>query len=168
MCSSRSYNQTLTPFDAMQELYKLRKKYFQAEIVDKFMDCMGVYPNGSLVEFKSGEVGLVLVQNHSNRSKPQVMLLLNSRKIALKIFEVIDMSKPAVSEAGKTHVIIRVLNKEDFDVDMSMIYDKLKIAVCNLDFPVSKDNEYVVDKIFFMFKSILMGVMFNIKKIFKR
>ena len=168
MCSPRSYNQTLTPFDAMQELYKFRKKYFQAEIVDKFMDCMGVYPNGSLIEFKSGEVGLVLVQNYSNRSKPQVMILLNSSKIALKTFEVIDMSKPAVSKAGKPFVIIRALNKDDFDVDMSMIYDKLKIVVCNLAIPVFNDIESITDKIFFMFESMLMGVMLNIKKIFKR
>jgi len=168
MCSQRPYNQALTPFDAIQELYKLRKKYFQAEIVDKFMDCMGVYPNGSLVEFKSGEVGLVLAQNHSNRSKPQIMLLLNSSKVALKIFEVIDISKPQVTEAGKSLVVVRALNKDDFEVDMAMIYEKLKLVVRNLDFPVSNDKESVSDKLLFIFESMYMSIMLAIKKIFKK
>ena len=147
MCSQRPYNQTLTPFNAVQELYKLREQYFQAELVDKFMHCMGVYPNGSLVEFKSGEVGIVLTQNFSNRNQPQIMFLLNSSKQVIRDFKVIDMRKEPVSDSGNLLVIIRSLNETDINIDLSIVYEKLKIVLLEVELPVTEDKGVLLDRI---------------------
>jgi len=166
MCSQRPYNQTLTPFDAMQELYKLRKQYFQAELVDKFMHCMGVYPNGSLVEFKSGEVGIVLTQNHSNRNQPLIMLLLDSNKQAIKDFKVIDMRKQPVSVEGDLLVIVRSLNENDFNINLSMIYKKLKVVLPDIDLPKINDDVSVVNEAVFMIENYMTRFIKAIKKMF--
>ncbi|RDH84816.1 MAG: hypothetical protein DIZ80_04955 [endosymbiont of Galathealinum brachiosum] len=155
MCSQRPYNQSLTPFDAIQELYKLRKQHFQAELIDKFMHCMGIYPNGSLVEFKTGEVGVVLAQNYTNRSKPQIMLLLNSDKQARVDFKIIDMRKLPKSDNDKTLVIVRSLKQNDFNIDLTTIYQKLKLVLPELDFQKTNPVGKTMDRVLLFIKSLL-------------
>lgn len=93
MVSKRSYSEAISGHTALQKIYNWRNLYFQDELVQQFLRCMGVYPTGSLLEMKSGEVGIVLAQNREKHVKPRVMLLLDKDKHALRDFKVIDLSK---------------------------------------------------------------------------
>lgn len=93
MVSKRSYSEPISAYTALQKLYGWRNLYFQDELVEQFLKCLGVYPTASLVEMKSGEVGLVLSQNRKKHIRPKVMLLLNKNKQALRDFKVVDLSK---------------------------------------------------------------------------
>ncbi|MFK5948330.1 MAG: HD-GYP domain-containing protein [Methylococcales bacterium] len=166
MCSKRPYHQSLTPFDSIQELYKLRKQHFQAELVEKFMHCMGIYPNGSLVEFKTGEVGVVLAQNYDKRNQPQIMLLLTSDKQANKNFKIIDMRKQPVTDSGKLLVIVKILKQNDFNIDLTTIYQKLKIVLPDKDFQKINVVSSVTDKTVLMLERNWSGFLASIKNLF--
>ena len=60
MTSDRSYRKALGKHAALQELYRMRDKAYAAEIVEQFMQCLSVYPTGSLVELDDGRVALVI------------------------------------------------------------------------------------------------------------
>jgi len=92
MVSKRSYSDPISPHTALQKLYNWRNLYFQDEIIQQFLRCLGVYPTGSLLEMKSGEVGIVLAQHREKHTRPKVMLLLDKDKKALRDFKVIDLS----------------------------------------------------------------------------
>ena len=93
MTTIRPYaSNTYSPNDAINELYHLRDKTFQAELVEQFIQTVGLYPTGSLVELNSGAVGVVLEVNDLKRLYPTVMIILDKDKQPLDEFETMDLS----------------------------------------------------------------------------
>ena len=83
---------------------------------------MGVYPTGSLVEMKSGEVGIVLSQSRERHIKPTVMLLLDSDKQAFRDFKVLDLMKSAERSGSDTFEILRGLDQGAYGIEPSDFY----------------------------------------------
>lgn len=99
MTTKRPYTDNIyTPHEAINELYRCRGSYFQAELVEQFIQTVGLYPTGSLVEFSSGEIGVVIEVNDLKRLFPTVMLLLDKDKLPLAEFQTINLSKQANQE----------------------------------------------------------------------
>jgi HD-GYP domain-containing protein (c-di-GMP phosphodiesterase class II) len=80
MISYRPYAQQRTVYDAIRVLYKGRGTEFDAVLVDQFIELMGVYPVGTLVELNSGEVAVVIGQNHDARLLPRIALVRDRNK----------------------------------------------------------------------------------------
>jgi len=82
MTSERPYieSRPLSPHEAITELYSLRDDKFQAELVEQFIQTVGLYPTGSLVELNTGQVGAVVETNGLRRLQPTLMLLLDENK----------------------------------------------------------------------------------------
>ena len=102
MTSPRPYARSLSPHQAVAELYEQRDRQFQAEIVEQFIQACGIYPTGSLVELTSGEVGVVIEVHSLKRLRPRVMLLLDRDKRPLPEFRIVDLgtSAPDPREPG--------------------------------------------------------------------
>lgn len=80
MTSERPYRPALSRAEALQQLVKQRNGQRDADLVEQFVRCMGVYPVGTLVELNTGEVGVVMAQNPAQRLRPRVMMLTNPTK----------------------------------------------------------------------------------------
>ena len=94
MTSKRIYTEkTFTPHEAMNELYKTRGNLFQSELVEQFIQTVGLYPTGSLVELNTGEVGVVTEINDLKRLYPTIMLLIDTNKKPYDEFNIVDLSK---------------------------------------------------------------------------
>ncbi|MEJ1381182.1 MAG: DUF3391 domain-containing protein [Candidatus Sedimenticola sp. (ex Thyasira tokunagai)] len=95
MTSRRPYTSKgpKSPHEAINELYEVRGSLFQAELVEQFIQTVGVYPTGSLVELNTGEVGAVVAINGLRRLRPSVMLLLDENKQPISPFRYMNLSK---------------------------------------------------------------------------
>lgn len=91
MASVRPYRPPISRHQALQHIYAARDKLFQAELVEQFQVCLGVYPTGSLVELSSGEVAVVMMQNQARRLRPRVLVLSTPNKQPLAEFHVLDL-----------------------------------------------------------------------------
>ncbi len=80
LTNPRRQGQVFSPGDAIVDLHKQRHEAFQGELIDEFIQAIGIYPTGSLVEFKSGEVAIISEQNEGWRLRPRVLLLLDEAK----------------------------------------------------------------------------------------
>ena len=100
-------------------LYNARDKAFQEELVEQFIQCLGVYPTGSLVELVSGEVAIVIAQNRVRRLRPRIMLILGHDKVALNNFETIDLDRET---PGRTLEIARVLDPGTYGINPKEYY----------------------------------------------
>lgn len=104
MINERSYRKAIAKHAALQELYRERDALYAAEIVEQFMQCMSVYPTGSLVELSNGEVAIVTGQNAARRLRPKVMVLTDPDKAVLEQFRAIDLMMQAEGEAEALQV----------------------------------------------------------------
>ena len=97
MITPRPYAAARSSFDAMQELHDLKGVMFQGELVEQFMQTVGLFPTGSIVELNTGEVAIVVAQNPMRRLKPKVVKVLDAEKRASQAYLMVDL----MSEDGE-------------------------------------------------------------------
>jgi putative nucleotidyltransferase with HDIG domain len=76
--TEKSYASARSSAKAVTAIVALRGKAFHPELVDQFVQVVGVYPIGSIVRLNTSEVGLVLEQNKLWRLKPLVLVLVGA------------------------------------------------------------------------------------------
>jgi len=122
MTSQRPFSAARSPYSALQNIYNWRASAFQPELVEQFLQCMGVYPTGSIVEMTNGEVGIVLEQNVTQRMRPKIMLLLDEDKAHLREYKTIDLGKQFVDSSGYPMNIYRGLDPGEYGIDPTEYY----------------------------------------------
>jgi len=122
LTSNRPHSRQLSHDEAIRTLYKLKDKDFQTDILETFIQCLGTYPSGSLVELNSGEVGVVLQQNRISRLRPRVMLILNPKKEFNNYFPVLNLLLKPTDSYGKTIEISKLLQPGAYGIDPSEFY----------------------------------------------
>lgn len=78
--SDRVYKKGKTHLEAISIMTKDAGTHLDSRLVYKFIECMGIYPPGNLVELNSGEVGLVIEVNPEHKLKPKILLILDEQK----------------------------------------------------------------------------------------
>ena len=107
----RPYGEALAPSNALNMLYGWRDVRFDGGLVEQFIQCVGIYPVGALVELYSGEIGIVIAQNPVMRLLPRVMAVLDSRRNPLKPQRIVDRAS-----------IKRTLEKGSVPIDASEFF----------------------------------------------
>jgi HD-GYP domain-containing protein (c-di-GMP phosphodiesterase class II) len=120
--SQRIYRKQASHEKAIKELYNLRDIDFQADMVEMFIQCLGVYPTGSLVELNTGEVGIVLQQNKISRLKPRVMIILNRKKEFNNYFPIINLLTDGHGKNEQPMEISRTLEPDSYGINPSEFY----------------------------------------------
>lgn len=80
MTSGRIYCEAQSPAEALRKIIKSKGVHHDPELVEKFIECIGVYPIGSIVELNSGELGIVLPDEDYNNLQPRVIIVTDSKK----------------------------------------------------------------------------------------
>ena len=75
LITPRAYANAAAPQDALMNLYEWSGSSFHEPMVEQFVQAVGVFPVGSLVELNSGEVGVVVAHNRIRRLEPKVLML---------------------------------------------------------------------------------------------
>jgi HD-GYP domain-containing protein (c-di-GMP phosphodiesterase class II) len=122
LVSHRPYAAQLSSYDAVREIYKWRGNLFQPEVVEQFMQVVGAFPTGSLVELNTGAVGVVISQNESRRLRPRLMLILDERKRKLPRFETIDLLHDNVWSNTDKFWIDKHVDPSVYGIDPQTLY----------------------------------------------
>ncbi len=119
--SHRSYARAVSPSQAIKMLYEWKDSDFQAELVEEFIQAIGIYPAGSLVELSSGEVAVVVAEYRTRRLRPKVMVLLDAEKNPLTSFKTIDLLNEKFTDDGMALEIVNSLEPDAYGIDMAAI-----------------------------------------------
>jgi len=122
MISERVFASALSPHDAIKKFYEWRNIDFQAELVEQFIQIVGIYPAGTLVELSNGMVGVIVNQHRVWRLRPQIMLLLNENKEPLTDFKTIDLFIQTVDEEGNSLDIVKSVEPGMYGIDPKEFY----------------------------------------------
>jgi HD-GYP domain-containing protein (c-di-GMP phosphodiesterase class II) len=120
--SERPYSHAMSAHEAVHLLYDWRDKDFQADMVEQFIQCIGVYPAGTLVELNTGEVGMVLAQNRVRRLRPKVMLVLDNDRAPYEFSPTLDLIDDPVDANGNPIEIREALAPGAYGIHASDFY----------------------------------------------
>jgi HD-GYP domain-containing protein (c-di-GMP phosphodiesterase class II) len=105
MTSERTYAVTRSSFDAMKELFKMAESQLHAPLVEEFVQAIGIFPVGSMIELSSGEIAIVLEHNKIRRLEPRILMLTAADKSLLQKPEVMDLMRQKIP-SGREHIKI--------------------------------------------------------------
>jgi len=83
LITPRAYANASAPQDALMNLYEWSGTSFHEPMVEQFVQAVGVFPVGSMIELTSGEIGVVVAHNRVRRLEPKVLILSNPDKSPL-------------------------------------------------------------------------------------
>lgn len=90
--SDRCYHKGMAPTEALTRLYGWRGTDFAPDLVEQFIQCLGIYPIGSLVELNSAEVAIVITNEPHNRLLPKIQIILDHQKNPIYSPRIVDLA----------------------------------------------------------------------------
>ena len=131
LSNPRESAEPVAPSRAVSLLYNMRGKKFQEDLVVQFIQSVGLYPTGTLVELTTGDVGVVMEQDPKSRLTPRVAVI--SRGAVNDDFILIDLkyelaARKTLQKAGRDGVrsaaklaIARDLEGSGYDIDLKKV-----------------------------------------------
>jgi HD-GYP domain-containing protein (c-di-GMP phosphodiesterase class II) len=111
------FGENLSPSNALNIIYKMRGKQFHNALVEQFIQCIGVFPVGSVVELNSGEVAIVIAQNMVRRLQPRIMVVKDAHGHPLIPYKMLDLMKEPKVRPGEPYRIQRTLEYDTVKID---------------------------------------------------
>ncbi|RLA47802.1 MAG: diguanylate cyclase [Gammaproteobacteria bacterium] len=118
---------------AVSLLYNMRGNEFQEDLVVQFIQSIGLYPTGTLVELTTGDIGVVVEQHPKSRLTPQIAIPdhieegLNENVFLVDLRDEEQVRK-ALAEKGRKNLedidriaIARDLEPTGYDIDLTNV-----------------------------------------------
>ena len=109
LITPRPYAKASAPQDALMNLYEWSGTSFHEPLVEQFVQAIGVFPVGSLVELSSGEVAVVLAHNRVRRLEPRVLVLSTTDKRPLDTPLQRDLYQESKNARGRQTRPLRIM-----------------------------------------------------------
>lgn len=129
----REAAEPVAPSRAVSLLYNMRGNQFQEDLVVKFIQSIGLYPTGTLVELTTGDIGVVVEQHPQSRLMPQIAVLDQEEATLGGNCLLVDLkdeqeTRRILMDSGRERVmsvarvaIARDLEPTGYDVDLTAI-----------------------------------------------
>ncbi|MDO6441904.1 HD-GYP domain-containing protein [Marinobacter sp. 2_MG-2023] len=103
--STRVYKKAMASMQALEIIYNNRGTQFDTELADAFIRMVGIYPPGSIVEMRNGEVGIVVESYEDHRLKPKVLMVRDVNGSSISTSKVLDLRESPVDDSGRVYQI---------------------------------------------------------------
>jgi HD-GYP domain-containing protein (c-di-GMP phosphodiesterase class II) len=122
LISDRAYASAISPHDAIRKLYDWSDIDFQLELVEQFIQVVGIYPVGTIIELSDGRVGAIVAHHRVWRLKPKIMLILDKSKKPYGDFKIIDTYSTKLGEDGRPLSILKSIDPGLYGIDTKQLY----------------------------------------------
>lgn len=117
MTAERVYKAGMHPIKAFKILIRESPNSYDKALVGQFIQCLGLYPIGTLVKLNSGKVGLISRLNKNKPLNPFVRVFYNTRLNQVITMEELDLSKPKYNDQIESCV-----KPEEFNLDLMKFF----------------------------------------------
>jgi hypothetical protein len=125
--SDRVYQNGRTHLEATKVMTKHCGSHLDSGLTYKFIECLGIYPPGSVVEMTNGEIAVVAEVNHNQQLKPKIIILLDENKQP-RPERLIDLSKIDLDASGQIYGIRKVVRADEYNIDLNKYYQNRLIG----------------------------------------
>ena len=122
--SDRVYQKGRTHLEATNILTTMSGSHLDPLLVIKFIESLGVYPPGCVVEMTNGSIAIVVEVNEKIKLRPKIIILLDEDKNQVAEEVVLDLSKMITDRAGEFYTIRGIVKPEDWNIDSSKYYQE--------------------------------------------
>jgi HD-GYP domain-containing protein (c-di-GMP phosphodiesterase class II) len=104
--------------DALKSIYMMRGSFFDRELVEEFIKCLGIYPIGSVVELNNGDIAIVVSTKPGKQLLPTIMVVKDSNGVRRQP-NIVNLEHFREQEGLSKLYIIRVVDPNSVGIDLS-------------------------------------------------
>lgn len=97
LTADRVYKKGMSPAEAFKILLSMTPNHLDKELVYKFINCIGVYPVGAIVELSDGRVGIVWTSKEGEPLKPEVKCFYSRKYKRFIDVAMVDVKRSSVT-----------------------------------------------------------------------
>lgn len=121
--SDRVYQKGRTHLDATNIMSNLAGQHLDKALVIKFIESIGVYPPGCLVQMTNGAIAIVVEVNEKLKLRPKIIIILDEERNPVPE-EVINLSAMITDKRGDIYTIKCIVRAEDWNIDANKYYQE--------------------------------------------
>ncbi len=121
--SKRIYSPAKTSLEGLRILIGAKGSHFDPDLVDRFVECIGIYPAGSVAELNTGEVAIVLPSPHEQRNTPNVLVVRGKDKKPCAERK-INLKDNIEDDNGQRIKINHLLSDDAFGIDLAKFHEQ--------------------------------------------
>jgi len=138
--SDRPYSDGRPAPHALKILENGSGSKFDPHLITAFLKWIGMYPVGTLVELRTGEVAFVLKRNPKKSLSPRIMIVTDENK-KTGHQKVIDLSAMIIHSSGRPYKIGAALKNRAFGINIRKYLDKENFDVPEWCKPQTSNND---------------------------
>ena len=116
LTANRCYKDGMSSADAFKVLLTLTPFHLDKDLVYQFINCVGMYPVGAIVELNDGKIGIVWTSNISEPLKPEVKCFYSRKYKRFIDVKFIDLK-------DKRYKIEKAIAPCDLEIDPTQFFD---------------------------------------------
>ena len=130
--SDRIYQKGRTHLEATHVLTNMSGTQLDPTLVIKFIESLGVYPPGCLVEMTNGAIAIVIECNEKIKLRPKIIIILDEEKKPAQE-QLIDLSQMIRDKQGDVYTIKGIVRAQDWNIDPRKYYGE---GILHKAFPI--------------------------------
>lgn len=123
LTSDRVYHKGKSPHEALKFIYSLRGTHFQAEWVDRFVQSVGIYPPGTIVQLSTDHVAVVMDINQTALHAPLVKVIADPTGMIYSRPKLMNLASEREAQGVK---IKKVLSRDEAGFDPAYYFNPPK------------------------------------------
>lgn len=122
--SDRVYHDGYSPHTALRKMYEWVPGQFDGELMEAFIQCIGIYPIGSIIRLNTQQIGVVVQLNQSQKLKPTVLLLVDSFGQPYAVPRLVNLASTSWDKANTHFTIQDILEPGAYNLDVRQIIER--------------------------------------------
>jgi putative nucleotidyltransferase with HDIG domain len=124
--SDRAFRKALQPHEAIRQIYEKGHVEFDRLLVERFIQCIGIYPFGTLVLLDTEEMAVVCGTQGDSLLRPQVLVIYRNSKTPYPEPFLADLSEKSESSSWYRRSIIMPLDPEKWNIQLETYLGDLR------------------------------------------
>ncbi|MCW8880491.1 MAG: DUF3391 domain-containing protein [Kangiellaceae bacterium] len=90
-------SRAVSPAESVTNLFKVANKQFSKQLIEQFVQSVGIYPVGCVVQLSDNSLGMIIDQTPKQRLRPKVAVVKNEADEILTEPKIIDLANQEVN-----------------------------------------------------------------------
>lgn len=112
-------NMQMSCSNALKSIYTMRDTFFDSELIESFIKCLGIYPIGSVVQLNNDTIGIVIAMKPDKHLLPTVMIIRDGKGELRHPPQVINLDSFRDHDGKPLLLINKVIEPNAVGIDLS-------------------------------------------------
>ncbi len=129
--ADRYYQKAIQPHEAIRQIYERSHTEFNQWVVERFIQCIGIHPFGTLVLLDTEEIGIVCAVNPETLLRPKVLVIYRNSKTPYAQPFLADLTERSDQSQSYKRSVIMPLDAQKWNIHVEAYLSEIRKILDN-------------------------------------